>query len=51
MLIGLLALLIMIGIAATQLLLIPFHALQLIHLPLWFVGLLLIATFAWFLGE
>ncbi len=51
MLLGLLALLIMIGIAATQLLLMPFHALQLIHLPLWFVWLPLVPIFAWCLDE
>lgn len=51
MLIGLLALLITIGIAVTQLLLIPFHALLWIHLPSWFVWLPVVAIFAWCLEE
>lgn len=51
MLLGLLALLIMIGIAATQLLLLSFHALHWIHLPFWFIWLPVVAILAWCLEE
>ncbi len=51
MLLGLFALLLTIGIAATQLLRIPFYALHWIHLPFWVVWLPVVAIFAWCLDE
>lgn len=51
MLIGLLALLVTLGIAATQLLLIPFQVLHWIHLPFWLMWLPVMAIFAWCLED
>jgi len=51
MLIGLLAFLVAIGIAASQLLLLPFHVLHWIHLPFWFVWLPVVTILAWCLDD
>jgi hypothetical protein len=51
MLFGLLAFLVAIGIASTEILLIPFHIWQWIHLPLWFVWLPIGILFAWCLRD